>query len=119
MNGDKGRVLRVGNDSKSLIVDIEGVGEISYSVADLKHLTHAYCVTVHKSQGDQYPVVVLSLLPQHGKLLYRSMLYTAITRAEQKVIIVGDYAAFAKAVRTRESMLRQTLLMERLQDLSE
>lgn len=118
MNGDQGWVRRVSGDGKSLFIEIEGVGEVPYTVADLKNLTHAYCITVHKSQGGQYPAVVLSLLPQHGRLLSRSLLYTAITRAEQKIIIVGDQTAFAKAVRTKESSLRQTLLMERLQDLA-
>ena len=119
MNGDQGQIVSFASDKKSIGVYIEGLKEISYSTADLKDLTHAYCITVHKSQGGQYPVVVLALLPQHGQLLYRSLLYTAITRAEQKIIIVGDKSAFARAIRTEESSLRQTLLMERLQDTLE
>lgn len=119
MNGDQGTVLRVSDDRKALIVSIEGIsGEIRYTVADAKNLTHAYAITVHKSQGGQYPVVVMALLPEHGRLLYRSLLYTGITRAQNKLIIVGDRSAFAKAVRTEESNLRQTLLMERLQILA-
>jgi exodeoxyribonuclease V alpha subunit len=116
MNGDMGRVVKFGENEKYIVIDIEDVAKVNYEVGDLKHVTHAYCITVHKSQGGQYPCVVLALLPEHGRLLYRSLLYTAITRAEHKLVIVGDKAAFAKAVRTTVSNKRQTLLMERLQD---
>jgi len=117
MNGDQGKVIRIGDDLKSLVIDIEGLGEIPYTIADLKNVVHSYCITVHKSQGGQYPAVILSLLQEHGQLLYKSLLYTAITRAEQKLIIVGDKAAFARALRNEVANKRQTLLMERLQDM--
>merc|ERR1719428_2497252 len=74
----------------------------------------SYALTVHKAQGSEYPVVVLSLLPQHANMLQRNILYTGISRARQLLVLVGSADAVRKAVRSVESARRNTLLAERV-----
>ncbi|MFM8334947.1 MAG: ATP-binding domain-containing protein, partial [Opitutaceae bacterium] len=73
-----------------------------------------YAISIHKSQGSEYPVVVVPLLKGHFMMLQRNLLYTAITRGKKKVLIVGEPAAYAMAVRNAESKLRLTHLREKL-----
>ena len=79
----------------------------------------AYAVTVHKSQGSEYPVVIIPLVNQHRMLLQRNLLYTAITRAKRFCVLVGQPYALEMAVRNDRVALRNTGLAERLQALSE
>ena len=74
----------------------------------------AYAVTVHKSQGNEYPAIVLALVNQHYMLLQRNLLYTAITRAKRLCVIVGQPRALEVAVRNNRVVLRNTALAERL-----
>jgi exodeoxyribonuclease V alpha subunit len=91
--------------------------QISYEFSDLDELALAYALTVHKSQGSEYPVVVIPLLTQHYMLLQRNLLYTGITRAKKMVIIVGTRKAIAMAVKNNKIAARWTALSERLQQL--
>jgi exodeoxyribonuclease V alpha subunit len=77
-------------------------------------LALAYAISIHKSQGSEYPVVIVPLLKAHFMMLQRNLLYTAVTRGRRKVFIVGEPAAYAMAVRNRESKLRVTHLREKL-----
>ena len=88
-NGDVGVVTLVDEDAKEMQVQFDD-RVVLYGFDDLDDLTLAYAATVHKSQGSEYPAVVLALMPQHYLLLQRNMLYTAITRGEKLVVIVGD-----------------------------
>jgi exodeoxyribonuclease V alpha subunit len=94
-------------------VDFEG-RRINYELSDLDELTLAYAMSVHKSQGSEYPVVVLPLLTQHYMLLQRNLLYTAVTRAKKMVVIVGMRKAMAMAVKNDKIAARWTALKERL-----
>ncbi len=87
---------------------------VTYDLSDLDELTLAYAMSVHKSQGSEYPVVVLPLLTQHYMLLQRNLLYTAITRAKKMVVIVGTRKAIAMAVKNDKIAARWTALAERL-----
>ena len=75
----------------------------------------AYAITVHKSQGSEYGVVIIPFVPRYGGMLQRNLLYTAVTRAKRKVIIVGTTSAVERAVRTVNADERYTLFKERLQ----
>jgi exodeoxyribonuclease V alpha subunit len=121
MNGDQGRITDVksvadstGGRRKVVTVDIDDVGKVPYSIANLRHLTHAYAITIHKAQGAQYPCVVIALLPEHGRLLSKRLLYTAITRAASRCVLVGSPEALQTAIRTDEVIRRKTALGERL-----
>jgi exodeoxyribonuclease V alpha subunit len=87
---------------------------VIYRIDDLDDLGLAYATTVHKSQGSEYPIVVLAFLPQHYMMLQRNVLYTALTRARDKVIVVGHPKAITSAVRNNKITRRNTLLAERL-----
>ena len=77
-------------------------------------LALAYAISIHKSQGSEYPVVIVPLLKAHFMMLQRNLLYTAITRGKKKVFLVGEPAAYAMAVRNSESKLRCTHLREKI-----
>lgn len=112
-NGDVGRVLAVNAEEKRLAVDFEG-DVVSYEVFELEALTLAYAITIHKSQGSEFPVVVVPVLNSHHIMLQRNLLYTAITRARKLVVLVGDPKAISVAVRNDEVLGRYTALATRL-----
>jgi exodeoxyribonuclease V alpha subunit len=119
-NGDVGKVARIDRRAKEIELKIfEGEGVpprlVRYAFKDATgSLRLAYAQTVHKSQGQEYDVIVLPLLPEFGRQLQRNLFYTAITRAKKKVFIVGKQAAIAKAVANNKSEQRNTFLKERL-----
>ena len=112
-NGDIGVVRSVSPDAGELEADFDGDTH-AFDRGDLGDLALAYAISIHKSQGSEYPVVVVPLLKAHFMMLQRNLLYTAVTRGRRKVFIVGEPAAYAMAVRNRESKLRVTHLREKL-----
>ena len=88
---------------------------VEYDFADLDEIVLAYAVSVHKSQGSEYPAIVMPLLTQHYLLLQRNLLYTAITRGKKLVVIIGTKKALGIAIRNNKQQLRYTRLKERLQ----
>ena len=88
-----------------------------YSKTSLgKDVALSYAMTVHKAQGSEYPVVVLPVLPQHGAMLYRNLLYTAVSRARRLLVLVGDERAIETAVGEDKMQRRETLLAHRISD---
>ena len=112
-NGDIGRVARVDIEEGQVEIDFEG-RIVPYDVGELDEVALAYAATVHKSQGSEYPVVVLPLATQHYPMLARNLLYTAVTRGQQLVVVIGQPRALAIAVRTVRSVQRLTNLAARL-----
>jgi exodeoxyribonuclease V alpha subunit len=87
---------------------------VVYDWADTSELTHAFAITIHKSQGSEYPVVVMPIVTQHYLMLVRQILYTGITRAKQLVVLVGTRRAIAIAVRNNRIAERHSGLLVRL-----
>jgi exodeoxyribonuclease V alpha subunit len=114
-NGDIGVITVADDDAKEAQVQFDDRAVI-YEYEDLDEVTLAYAATVHKSQGSEYPVVVLPMLPQHYLLLQRNVFYTAITRASKLVVIVGDPKAVGMAVRNTQVAQRHTRLADRLRN---
>jgi exodeoxyribonuclease V alpha subunit len=114
-NGDLGRVKRLDLIEQELIVDVDS-HEVHYDLTDLDELMPAYAISVHKSQGNEYPAVIVPLLTQHYVLLQRNLLYTAITRGKKLVILVGSKKALAIAIRNNKTAARFSRLRERLQN---
>jgi exodeoxyribonuclease V alpha subunit len=112
-NGDMGIVTDIDLTEQTLTARIDE-RDVRYDFTDLDELAPAYAVTVHKSQGSEYPCVVVPLLTQHYMLLQRNLLYTAITRGKKLVVIVGSKKALLIAVRNAQPTRRFSRLVERL-----
>lgn len=112
-NGDIGRVVSIDDEEQELVVSMDD-REIAYDYSELEELVHAYAVSIHKSQGSEYPAVVIPLLTQHYILLQRNLLYTGVTRGRRLVVIVGTKKAIAIAVGNNKTEKRYTLLKERM-----
>lgn len=115
-NGDIGIVSRVNTKDVSLTVTYDG-RDVDYTSGALDDLTLAYAITVHKSQGSEFRAVVLVLTTQHFKLLQRNLLYTAITRARERLVILGSKRALRMAIEDLHGSHRETRLAERLRTM--
>jgi exodeoxyribonuclease V alpha subunit len=112
-NGDIGTVFAIDAEGGALEADFDG-DRHRFERGEFGDLALAYTISIHKSQGSEYPVVVVPLLKAHFMMLQRNLLYTAITRGKKKVFIVGEPAAYAMAVRNSESKRRITHLQEKI-----
>ncbi len=112
-NGDIGRIRRIDQEAQEMRVEFDG-RSVAYDFSELEELVLAYAVSIHKSQGSEYPAVIFPLLTQHFVMLQRNLLYTALTRAKKLAVIVGSKKALAIAVRNNRTQSRFTLLAERL-----
>ena len=114
-NGDIGRVVNIEHIDKKVYIQFPDK-QVAYDTADLGELVLAYATTVHKAQGSEYPVVVIPLHTQHYLMLQRNLLYTGITRAKERVVIVGTKRAIGICIRNNQVMERNSYLAERLQE---
>jgi exodeoxyribonuclease V alpha subunit len=112
-NGDMGRIAALDLEDQAMKVRIDA-RDVAYDFSDLDELVHAYAVSVHKSQGSEFRAVVIPVLTQHYMMLQRNLLYTAVTRAKELVVLVGSRQAIAIAVRNHRIMDRHTALDTRL-----
>ncbi|MBI4631989.1 MAG: ATP-binding domain-containing protein, partial [Chloroflexi bacterium] len=103
-------------EDQRLKIDFEG-REVFYDWLEADELVHAFCVSVHKSQGSEYPAVVIPILTQHYMMLQRNLLYTAITRAKKLCVLVGARKAIAIAVKNATVSQRWSGLEARLKSL--
>jgi exodeoxyribonuclease V alpha subunit len=113
-NGSVGVVTALSLEDQELRVLLDEDEEVAYGFDELDELTHAYAVSIHRSQGSEYPCVVVALTMSAWLMLQRNLLYTAVTRAKQLVVLVGSRRALAKAVRTQGAGRRYTALTQRL-----
>ncbi len=113
-NGDLGIVRAIDQTEKEVTIDFDG-RDVVYDYADLNEITLAWATSIHKSQGSEYPVVILPLYTQHYIMLSRNLFYTGITRAKKLALIVGSEKAIAIAVKQVKQQQRYTRLKERLE----
>ena len=114
-NGTAGTVTGLSLEDQTLTVLTDEDEQIDYDFAELDELAHAYAVTIHRSQGSEYPAVVIPLTTSSWMMLQRNLLYTGVTRAKQLIVLVGSRRALAQAVRTAGAGRRHTALTHRLQ----
>ncbi len=112
-NGEMGRIVAINENAKTLRVAFD-LNLVEYAYADCGDLLHAYAITIHKSQGSEFPVVIMPLLGQHHLMLQRNLLYTGMTRARKLFILVGSQKAVATAVRNNTPTARTGLLAWRI-----
>jgi exodeoxyribonuclease V alpha subunit len=117
-NGDIGRIVAIDEFERELTVQFDE-RRIVYDFGELDELTHAYALSIHRSQGSEYPAVVIPLHTQHFLMLQRNLLYTGLTRGKQLVVVVGSRKALEMAVSRQDTAQRATLLRQRLQEFSE
>jgi len=112
-NGDIGRVSRIDPSGQEVVIRFEDQA-VTYAFSELDQIILAYAISVHKSQGSEYPAVIIPVTTQHFLLLQRNLMYTAVTRGRRLVVMVGTRKALAIAVGNAEPQRRYTRLKERL-----
>lgn len=114
-NGDIGKITKIDREIQEITINFDGK-EVNYEFSELDEIVLSYAISIHKSQGSEYPAIVIPLLTQHYMMLQRNLLYTAITRGKKLVVLVGSKKAIAIAVRNNQPLKRYTRLKIRLQD---
>jgi exodeoxyribonuclease V alpha subunit len=112
-NGDIGFITLFKLDEQEVMINFEG-RSVAYRFDELDEIVLAYATTIHKSQGSEYPAVVIPLSLQHYTMLQRNLIYTAVTRGKQLVVLIGQQKAITLAVQNYNANRRQTLLCKRL-----
>ena len=112
-NGDIGHILKIDIEESILLVDYDGRA-VEYEFGELDEVSLAYATSIHKSQGSEYPAVIIPLAMQHYTLLERNLIYTAVTRGKKLVTIIGEPKALAMAVKNQKSNNRVTNLTARI-----
>ena len=112
-NGDIGRIKRIDLEQQIVTITFDG-RHVEYDYPDLDEIVLAYAVSVHKSQGSEYPAIIIPILIQHYMLLQRNLIYTAVTRGRKLVVIVGTKKALAIGINNNKTQRRFTYLKHRL-----
>jgi exodeoxyribonuclease V alpha subunit len=112
-NGDIGWVSRINQEDRELTIDFDG-RQVPYDFSELDEVVLAYAISVHKSQGSEYPVVIFPVTTQHFMLLQRNLIYTGMTRAKRLVILIGTKKALWMAIKNNRLQRRFTQLSRRL-----
>lgn len=118
-NGDMGMITEINTYNETLEVEFDEKRKVTYPFALLDELELAYAITIHKSQGSEYPAVVIPLLPGPRQLYHRNLLYTAVTRAKKCVTIVGSDGTFQEMIRNTNEQNRHTSLADRIREWNE
>ena len=118
-NGDIGTIERIVLESESpskkkeIYIDYDGL-LVKYLPKDFNSIKHGFVITIHKSQGSEFPVVIVPLSMSYHRMLYRKLVYTGITRAKKKLILLGEPQAFLESIKNNQEQIRKTTLKERL-----
>ncbi|WP_182200572.1 SF1B family DNA helicase RecD2 [Paraliobacillus salinarum] len=119
-NGDIGEIVAIQQEDESdeqeeQVIVVYDDKEVAYNRQELLNIMHAYCISIHKSQGSEFPIVILPVVSSYRRMLKKNLLYTAITRAKQSLLLCGDKHSFLKGVQQEDSNTRFTTLKEKLQ----
>lgn len=120
-NGDIGEIVAIFYAKENveqqdmLVISFDGI-EVTYTKGDFNQITHAYCCSIHKSQGSEFPIVILPVVKSYYRMLRRNLIYTAITRSKKFLILCGEQDAFHSGIHRTDDSVRQTSLCEKLQE---
>jgi exodeoxyribonuclease V alpha subunit len=110
-NGDIGKIIDIDNENLTCLVSfLPDNREVHYQKEDIMELDLAYAITIHKSQGSEFAAVIIPVLTQHFKMLYRNLIYTGLTRAKKLAVFLGTRKAMTMAIKHQDTSLRQTAL---------
>ena len=118
-NGDIGEIIEIVydyedyNKQRRIIIDFDGI-IVEYSSDNFYVITHAYCISIHKSQGSEYPIVIMPILSDYNYMLQRRLIYTGITRAKKSLVLLGDEEVLKKGINKEERHPRHTKLQQRI-----
>ena len=115
-NGDMGVITEINEYTETIEIEFDESRKVKYGFDMTEELELAYAITVHKSQGSEYPAVIIPLLPGPKLLYNRNLLYTAVTRAKKCLTIVGSEAVFQEMIQNKNEQARYTSLAERIQE---
>ncbi len=116
-NGDIGMIENINTIEQTITVRMDGIRHVKYDFSEADEIVLAYAVTVHKSQGSEFPVIVMPVITQHYIMLQRNLLYTAVTRAQKLCVLVGNPKAIHIAINNNQYAQRYSKLSERIQNL--
>ncbi|WP_096440415.1 SF1B family DNA helicase RecD2 [Alteribacter populi] len=120
-NGDRGEIVAIFTPKETeqnetmIVISFDGI-EVGYSKSDLSQITHAYCCSIHKSQGSEFPIVVMPVVRSYSRMLRKNLIYTGVTRAKNFLLLCGDWSALEVAVHRTEDINRNTTLREKLKE---
>lgn len=114
-NGDIGVIEEIKNENakKEIIINFDG-NRVRYTSSNFNKFKHAYAISIHKSQGSEFDIVVIPVVKGYGKMLYRKLIYTGVTRVKKKLYLIGDYEAFLYSVSNDNTDIRKTSLKEKI-----
>jgi exodeoxyribonuclease V alpha subunit len=113
-NGDIGSVKKIDRINQTIKVSLDNLREVEYDFSEADELVHAFAITVHKSQGSEFPAVVMPVLTQHYIMLQRNLLYTGVTRAKSLCVLVGNAKALRIGINNNQVAKRNSLLEKRI-----
>lgn len=119
-NGDRGEIIAIFYAKENVekqdqvVVSFDGK-EVVYPKRELNQITHAYCCSIHKSQGSEFPIVVMPILRSYTRMLRRNLIYTGITRAKQFLLLCGELSALRTAITEQNELNRHSMLKEKLE----
>ena len=113
-NGDTGLIYRINSSQKKEIqIDFDS-NIVKYTPANFNNFRQAYAISIHKAQGSEFDVVVIPIVKGYNKMLYQKLIYTAVTRAREKIYLIGDISALEMASKNTKSDIRRTTIKEYL-----
>lgn len=116
-NGDIGYIvsIHVVKSHTEILIDFDG-NQVVYQNSDLQNIKHAYAITIHKSQGSEFPHVIIPITKNYHKMLYNKLIYTGVSRAKKSLILIGEENAFLMSIQNDYSLNRKTSLLNKLLD---
>jgi exodeoxyribonuclease V alpha subunit len=110
-NGDIGTITKIDNKEITILFD---VSEVKFTPSQFNKFRHGYAISIHKSQGSEFDTVVIPVFTTYGKMLYRKLYYTAVTRCKKKLILIGDINALEMASKNNSQDIRMTTIKEKI-----
>ena len=112
-NGDIGYIVKVNNEDKSVMINYDGT-LVTYTKEFFINFRHGYAISIHKSQGGEFKMVIMPIVNSFNRMLYNKLIYTAITRAKEKLLLVGDISCFINGIKNDYVDNRKTSLKEKI-----